>query len=82
MSAGPNPNADSPCLEIEFENYNKPVVFPDDAQIEDYCHWIEKRNRDSVHFRHSTTTISSPPPVCPTTNGVRAAAVAVQCHVT
>ena len=57
---GSNPNPDSPCLEIEFESYSRPVIFPDDEQIEDYCQWIEKRNRDSSHFRHSTTYMSSP----------------------
>ena len=62
---GSNPNPDSPCLEIEFESYSRPVVFPDDEQIEDYCQWIEKRNRDSSHFRHSTTYMSSPTTVSP-----------------
>lgn len=34
---GSNPNSDSPCLELEFTMYNKPVSFPSDEQIMIYA---------------------------------------------
>ncbi|XP_054159781.1 phosphatidylinositol 4,5-bisphosphate 3-kinase catalytic subunit alpha isoform-like [Oppia nitens] len=46
---GSNPNKDSSCLQIEFERYSHPVVFPPDGHIEEYANWIikmEKSRRD------------------------------------
>lgn len=43
---GSNPNRDSPCLEIEFDRFSCPVVFPSDDQIEEYGRFVHVAQRD------------------------------------
>ena len=42
---GSNPNNDSSCLQIEFERFSHPVVFPMDSQIEEYASSILEHER-------------------------------------
>lgn len=39
---GTNPNKDSPCLELEFEQNPNPIVFPDPATIRTYAVFISQ----------------------------------------
>ena len=39
---GSNPNNDSSCLQIEFDRFSPPVVFPPESQIEEYATFINK----------------------------------------
>ncbi len=39
---GSNPNNDSSCLQIEFDRFTLPVVFPPENQIEEYAAFINK----------------------------------------
>ncbi|CAG2164937.1 unnamed protein product [Oppiella nova] len=39
---GSNPNNDSSCLQIEFDRFALPVVYPPDPQIEEYAIFINK----------------------------------------
>ena len=42
VTAGSNPNNDSPCLEVEFDRFGQPVSFPQDSQIEEYAATLEQ----------------------------------------
>ncbi len=43
---GSNPNNDSSCLQIEFDRFTSPVVFPPENQIEEYAAFINKHERE------------------------------------
>ena len=34
--SGSNPSRDAPCLELEFKNYNTPVSYPTDEDLQEY----------------------------------------------
>lgn len=64
---GSNPNNDSSCLQIEFDRFSPPVVFPPETQIEEYATFINKleREKNLPAFSQTSTRYQSEEPVPP-----------------
>ncbi|RWS15774.1 Phosphatidylinositol-4:5-bisphosphate 3-kinase catalytic subunit alpha-like isoform [Dinothrombium tinctorium] len=62
---GSNFNKDSPCLQIEFDRYSCPVIFPTKEQITDYSRFVRKqeengRSTGCKDFQQSRLLCNSP----------------------
>ncbi|RWS28858.1 Phosphatidylinositol-4:5-bisphosphate 3-kinase catalytic subunit alpha-like isoform [Leptotrombidium deliense] len=61
-----NDNKDSPCLEVEFDKFACPVVFPPKEQIDEYAKFVLKQeesgrssgNKDFQKSRQKTSVVS------------------------
>jgi len=51
--SGSNTSSDAPCLELEFEKFAQPVLFPSQDLIEEYARSLESTRLGEVTTDHS-----------------------------
>ena len=57
FSLGSNPNKDSSCLEIEFERYKHPVIFPSKEEFRLYEETLRNSSFNPIHTQGTTNKL-------------------------